>query len=88
MGCKAAQNFPGTDQTVLYLRQGSAPLTKNGGFMNYFLAPVKVYIENEIFLLYKKANSGDFWIDVFPLVMCHGFQRLINCLKNLHWVMQ
>lgn len=29
--------------------------------MNYFLSPMYiVYIENEIFLLYKKANSGDF----------------------------
>lgn len=60
MGHKAAQNFPGTDQTALYLRQGNAPVTKNGAFMNYFLAVIKVYIENEIFLLYKKANSGDF----------------------------
>lgn len=66
---------------------GKCSCNQMWGFADYFMVFIKADNEKDTSLLFKMANSSHFWIDVFPLIMCHGFLGIINCLKNSHQVM-
>lgn len=66
---------------------GKCSCNQKWGFTDYFMAPIKAYNENEIFMLFKIANSNRFWIDTFLLIVCCVFLEIINCLQNCYQVM-